>query len=389
MNLLDLPPECHFNILTNLKYNDLAQLGLTNSSMHEASEDDLLWKKLYKNDWLKDEALSSEASWKMKFHKKINWKKGIFSSTSYQLLTPSLNNTIKFTENWMMVGSKTHVFFTDYLGNQTQINNNNQKINATDLSAEALAVGWNEKICIYDLINMKFKNLDIPSNDPSCIKICSGNLVFGNTIGRMGIYNINSQTGDYAKEDNHSSNINCITNHSSDHFFTGAREIKLWDANTAKCIYTLDIGDKINCLTSINENDLIIGSDDGHLRIWDTRQNRVSTHMGHASAIKCFGLSGNNFISGSRDNTVRSWDPRIPRSDIFIKHNDSVTCLQSDGHKVVSGAYDGEVIVKTINGNSYTAAKQEMSVTSLQYDESLLITSFSGGQISLTDFVVN
>ena len=87
--------------------------------------------------------------------------------------------------------------------------------------------------------------------------------------------------------------------------------IKLWNFNT-RCLNILHgHTDWVSCLLITNKADLISGSFDHSIKIWDMRIGRCKmTLIGHTSCVSCLHLMSNEecLVSGSRDNIIKIWD---------------------------------------------------------------------------------
>jgi WD40 repeat protein len=86
--------------------------------------------------------------------------------------------------------------------------------------------------------------------------------------------------------------------------------IKLWNFNT-RCLNILHgHTDWVSCLLITNKGDLISGSFDHLIKIWDIRIGRCKmTLIGHMSCVSCLHMMSNEecLVSGSRDNIIKIW----------------------------------------------------------------------------------
>ena len=63
--------------------------------------------------------------------------------------------------------------------------------------------------------------------------------------------------------------------------------------------------------------------------------------QGHTSTVRCLAMHDNNIVSGSCDGTLRVWD--LTRGECvhtLVGHSASVRCVVYDGERAVSGASD-------------------------------------------------
>ncbi len=91
------------------------------------------------------------------------------------------------------------------------------------------------------------------------------------------------------------------------------------------------------CIT--RDDKIIVGSDDGIIRIWDIKGNQLAVYKGHEGCISAVCMLPNgNIVSGSFDGKVRIWD--IQGNQLAVcGHNSEVwaVCVTLDG-KIVSAS---------------------------------------------------
>ncbi|KAH7349299.1 hypothetical protein B0T11DRAFT_288935 [Plectosphaerella cucumerina] len=95
---------------------------------------------------------------------------------------------------------------------------------------------------------------------------------------------------------------------------TSSSSILLWNIRTGQCTSRIEHNklDYIRTIRlSLDSKMLLSGSDDGNVRLWDTRSGTCNvTLKGHQHRIESVRFSPNNkkLLSGSYDNTARLWD---------------------------------------------------------------------------------
>ncbi len=130
--------------------------------------------------------------------------------------------------------------------------------------------------------------------------------------------------------------------------------IRLWDIEVGETKQTLTGNKAFLCISfsPINHN-LITGSCDRHIRLWDPRSSEgslvkavYSSHQSWVSSIDWSSCNENQFISGSYDNVVKQWDIRSPNAPLYdlIGHEDKVLCVDwSSNQYIISGSADNQL----------------------------------------------
>lgn len=132
--------------------------------------------------------------------------------------------------------------------------------------------------------------------------------------------------------------------------------IRLWNVSMALNTRTLNSNKVILDISYSDKNKLLCsGSVDNYIRLYDTRveegeilKSSLSSHTGWVSSIAWSPENENQLISGSYDCTIRLWDIRkndIPLAELG-KHDDKVMCVcWSEKNVLLSGGADCQVHV--------------------------------------------
>ncbi|KKP00858.1 hypothetical protein THAR02_07036 [Trichoderma harzianum] len=125
--------------------------------------------------------------------------------------------------------------------------------------------------------------------------------------------------------------------------------IKVWDIATGECVQTLRHTDSIWSLTIVAPGRFASGSDD-MISIWDVATGAcVQTLQGHTDYIKSIAtISPDQIVSGSHDGTIKIWDLTVGTSEKSFDSNSRLvqsTALSLDGRQVASGLTDDRIKV--------------------------------------------
>jgi WD40 repeat protein len=134
--------------------------------------------------------------------------------------------------------------------------------------------------------------------------------------------------------------------------------IKLWNANTGKCLRTLKRHTKyVNSVAfSPDGRTLASGSNDNTIKLWNANTGKcLRTLQGHAEAIfsVAFSPDGTTLASGSQDNTIKLWNANTGKCLRTLKgHTNNVwsVAFSPDGKTLASGSYDNTI--KLWNANT-------------------------------------
>lgn len=114
----------------------------------------------------------------------------------------------------------------------------------------------------------------------------------------------------------------------------------------------------VNHDASTLSHELVVGTRDGSLSVWDVEQLRYQRHAdNHDSPLTCLTMApnGRRIATGSEDTTVRIWDTKEWTTVSCLQgHDEGVLCLgfSPDGRRIVSGSRDKTVRVWSLSKRS-------------------------------------
>ncbi len=126
--------------------------------------------------------------------------------------------------------------------------------------------------------------------------------------------------------------------------------VQVWDAETLRCLKTLEGHDDNVRVLAVGDRHMYSGSWDKTIRVWSlSTLECVRVLEGHTEAVLALAVSnsamGHVLVSGSYDTTVRFWDINsgyrcVRKCD---GHDDAVRVLTAAEGRVFSGSYDGTI----------------------------------------------
>ena len=126
--------------------------------------------------------------------------------------------------------------------------------------------------------------------------------------------------------------------------------IKLWDVETGRVIRPF-IGERrvYSVCFSSDGKQVISGLDDGNIKLWDVETGReIRTFSGHTNGVTSvsFSSNGRQIISGSWDTTIKLWDTETGNEiKTFLGHTNIVrtVAFSRDGGLILSGSDDNVI----------------------------------------------
>lgn len=157
---------------------------------------------------------------------------------------------------------------------------------------------------------------------------------------------------------------------------------KIFDPFTDK--YISLIGD-ITFILNISNDEILTGSKDGTLRIWDTEDGDLVTTLSGTSPINCGIIISEGLVVGSENNPLQIWNLHDhtsyflngPSSNIF-----SISILSSE--QLITASRDGTLIVWNLNLPAIIIRSDSFLVTPvLVLDENRVVCGYSKSQSRL------
>ncbi len=181
---------------------------------------------------------------------------------------------------------------------------------------------------------------------------------------------------------------------SGDELISGSSDntIKIWDLNTNTCVATFPGHTAWVRSLTVSGDKLFSGSSDCTIRIWDVSTNTVATLQGHTNSVSSLAIFRDKLLSSSHDNTIKIWDLSTNTCLATLQeHTDWVTTLAISGDKLISGSSDRTIKIWDLSTNTCLATLQEHtdSVTTLVISGDKLISGSSDNTIKIWDLSTN
>ncbi|KAF9524416.1 WD40-repeat-containing domain protein [Crepidotus variabilis] len=165
------------------------------------------------------------------------------------------------------------------------------------------------------------------------------------------------------------------------------KALRVWDAKTGHCIYTLPgHTSTIRSLRTLHNRPIAVtGSRDATLRVWDVQKGKLLRVLeGHQGSVRCLDVCGSRVVSGSYDATCRVWDVDTGEClHVLAGHFHQIYSVAFDGVRVASGGLDTTVRVWDAETGQCIALLQGHTalVCQLQLSPTLLATGGSDGRV--------
>eukprot|EP01012_Entosiphon_sulcatum_P016545 TRINITY_DN2146_c0_g1_i1.p1 TRINITY_DN2146_c0_g1~~TRINITY_DN2146_c0_g1_i1.p1 ORF type:complete len:413 (-),score=42.78 TRINITY_DN2146_c0_g1_i1:14-1252(-) len=124
------------------------------------------------------------------------------------------------------------------------------------------------------------------------------------------------------------------------------REVPVWRENDVVPQYLKGHTDSVCCTTFLSDLELITGSADSTIRIWDLNDGKSKIVLsGHEGPVLCIAIHKNSqlLVSGSADHSVKVWNlDNYKLHYTLTGHTDEVrtVAISPDGANIVSASFD-------------------------------------------------
>eukprot|EP00760_Papus_ankaliazontas_P000062 PhM_4_TR10019/c0_g1_i1/m.34843 len=133
--------------------------------------------------------------------------------------------------------------------------------------------------------------------------------------------------------------------------YSGGADFQLlqWNAKTCELAHKFTgSGSAIRSLCALGHGRLASGTDDGHVRIWETATGAVQVHFqAHPSSVRAivFVSKTGRFWTAGEDSRIKVWQTDGSNVQTLTGHSGTITTMTSFSGSVWSGGVDGTVIV--------------------------------------------
>jgi WD40 repeat protein len=212
-----------------------------------------------------------------------------------------------------------------------------------------------------------------------CIAVSSTRVASGAKDGSLQLWQLDSGVPD-ASLRGHSDRISALAFVDVDDLVSGSydKTLRVW--NTAVAAERLKLEGHTGSICAVDvhpdKRQVLSGSYDHTLKLWDVRKGgaavaTMSEHSGPIIACQ-FDRLGKLVVSSSRDTTLKVWDMRKRNRCLFTlkDHRDWVKCFQFDSKRLVSGSYDHTIKVWDMKTGrcTRTLTGHTGAVNSVRYD---------------------
>ena len=129
--------------------------------------------------------------------------------------------------------------------------------------------------------------------------------------------------------------------------------INIWNMNTSSCIRSLNNKSMVFCIAITKEYNLISGSENGVIKVWDVYTgNVISVFNGHDDYILSLEISKNDeLFSGDGKGIIKIWNLKTSEClRVLEKHTSKIASLKLiDNNQLISCSGDSTIVVWNLN----------------------------------------
>jgi WD40 repeat protein len=371
--LLKLSPEILVEILKLLSLPEIRTSSLTCKHLYEVSQDDFVWKILFRSH----------------FPKVIKEIKGDYQQAyrhqhHQRLFNSHLTNGL-YTVNFLH-------------GNQDETHSliiHEDKLYADDPVDHTIKI-WdlNSNQCIATLIGH--------FGAVKSLAIHDGKLYSGSWGGTIKIWDLNSNQC-IATLIGHNAEVNSLAIYDGKLYSSSLDgTIQIWDLNSNQCIATLIGHDAVVNSLAIHDGKLYFGSSDSTIQIWDLNSNQcIATLIGHNAEVNSLAIYDGKLYSSSLDGTIQIWDLNSHQCVATLSNQRSDWVLSSlliheDKLYSASSSHDGSlsaIKIWDLNSNQCIAIlfSDSKSPTGVIYSSLAMHKGklYSGSRLKIWDFLAS
>lgn len=164
---------------------------------------------------------------------------------------------------------------------------------------------------------------------------------------------------------------------------------RVWDMNTGQIVHTVT-GNSVCLSLQVENSKLVCGYADNYIRLWDLRTGKCHRHLyGHSNIVTAVRFDDTMIASGSYDRTLRLWDIRSHQSLCTLtQHKGRINALQLQGQRIVSASTDHTVKVWNAKTRQFLfdLKGHTSAVNDVQFDEKKVVSADEDGSIRLWNF---
>ncbi len=147
--------------------------------------------------------------------------------------------------------------------------------------------------------------------------------------------------------------------------------VRVWDSKGNQLALCRGHEDVVRSVCIAKDDKIVSGSDDGTVRVWDMQGNQLAVCMGYQGYATSVCVTNDGKIVSGSNQTVHVWDMEGKELAICRGHENVIwsVCVASDG-KIVSGAYDNTVRIWDMEGKELAICRGHVGKV-----ESVFVTS--------------